>query len=81
MAVNFDQIVVRVPQPNYQLSLAVPVQPKITIAASPPLRLQSALDVDMTEAADGAVLTWNGGSNNFEAKTSLRNQSVDGGNF
>lgn len=81
MAENFERVVIAVPQPNYTIAVVPPSLPRISVAVSPPLRVQSAFDVDMTEAADGAILTWNGGSNNFEAKTSLRNQSVDGGNF
>lgn len=81
MPTNFERVVIAVPQPNFRLNVAAQTTPRISVAVSPPLRVQSAFDVDMGEATDGAVLMWNGGSRNFEAKTSLRNQSVDGGNF
>jgi hypothetical protein len=75
MAENYDRIVVRAPQPVYRASVAAPR----IFAGS--FRMADAGDVVMEEAADGALLAWNGGSQKFEAKMALRNQTVDGGNF
>lgn len=86
MAENYERIVVRAPQPVYRVAVAAPQPPNRVSVAAPrifagSLRISDAADVVMAEAADGALLAWNGGSSKFEAKMALRNQTVDGGNF
>jgi hypothetical protein len=75
MSTNFARINVLPPAQTTRLEVATPRVYSRTI------KVAEARDVDMAQAQDGSLLAWNGGSRKFEAKNTLRNQLVDGGNF
>jgi hypothetical protein len=50
---------------------------------NPPLNLGAIAGVDLTDVSDGALLVYNGTTNNFESKTNIDNPNTDlnGGTF
>lgn len=63
------------PQQNFQVT-----EYKISAGS---LRLEDLFDVNTSAASDGAVLVFNGNTENFEATTEIKNENtqVNGGHY